>query len=124
MPNKPLKPCKYLMCRELVEVGTSYCITHQRQRNNESKRNSTRHWKDWYSMPRWRTIRLHWLNANPLCVMCLADNKVVAATVVDHIQDHKGDKSLFLDVNNLQSLCVRCHNSKTAKDNNKHIVSL
>jgi 5-methylcytosine-specific restriction endonuclease McrA len=36
---------------------------------------------------------------------------VTLSTVVDHITPHKGNVSLFWDVNNLQALCVGCHNA-------------
>ncbi|WP_330848890.1 HNH endonuclease [Mangrovicoccus ximenensis] len=31
------------------------------------------------------------------------------AQVVDHIQPHRGDQSLFWDVSNWQALCKCCH---------------
>jgi len=37
-----------------------------------------------------------------------------AATVVDHVTPHKGDKVLFWDRLNWQALCKRCHDRKTA----------
>jgi 5-methylcytosine-specific restriction protein A len=33
------------------------------------------------------------------------------ASVVDHITPHRGDKKLFWDYRNWQSLCAHCHNS-------------
>jgi 5-methylcytosine-specific restriction protein A len=48
-------------------------------------------------------------------VECLKSDKVVAASVVDHIKPHKGDKRLFWDMKNHQPLCKRCHDVKTAK---------
>lgn len=39
---------------------------------------------------------------------------MVAATVVDHITPHKGDKALFWQRANWQPLCKRCHDIKTA----------
>jgi len=45
--------------------------------------------------------------------MCLAMNRQTPATVADHIIPHTGDSNLFWDVDNLQSLCDRCHNQKT-----------
>ena len=35
------------------------------------------------------------------------------ATDVDHIVPHRGDMSLFWDVNNWQALCHECHARKT-----------
>lgn len=37
------------------------------------------------------------------------------ATVVDHIRPHRGDRALFLDPANLQSLCTACHNRLKAQ---------
>lgn len=41
--------------------------------------------------------------------MCLAQGRITKATVVDHIIPHRGNKTLFNDPANLQSLCVKCH---------------
>ena len=43
--------------------------------------------------------------------MCLARGRTTAATVVDHIKEHKGDLELFWDQDNWQSLCETDHNS-------------
>jgi hypothetical protein len=42
--------------------------------------------------------------------MCLAERKVVAARVADHVEPHHGDVNSFW-TGKLQSLCERCHNS-------------
>ena len=34
---------------------------------------------------------------------------MTAASVVDHIKPHKGDKALFWDQANWQPLCASCH---------------
>lgn len=65
---------------------------------------------------RWQRARLAYLAKHPLCRMCEVQGKVTAATVVDHIVDHRGDQTLFWDSkNNWQSLCVPCHSKKTAE---------
>lgn len=48
---------------------------------------------------------------HPLCVMCQAEGRIEAATVVDHIKPHRGDQALFWDRDNWQSLCKRHHDS-------------
>lgn len=63
----------------------------------------------------WQKIRAMVLRAQPLCVTCEAEGQLTVATVVDHIQDHKGDTALFYDRENLQSLCKRHHDIKTAQ---------
>ena len=66
---------------------------------------------------RWQRARVAYLAKHPLCRMCEAQGKVTAATVVDHIQDHRGDMVLFWDsATNWQPLCQPCHSVKTAAD--------
>ena len=64
-----------------------------------------------YDTPRWRRLRATFLSAHPLCSLCLRIGHDTAATVVDHIQPHKGDVELFWSVENLQSLCAPCHSA-------------
>lgn len=65
---------------------------------------------------RWRDYAVNYLEANPLCVMCLANGLTVASQCVDHIVPHKGDQELFWNPENHQALCLECHNRKTAKE--------
>ncbi|HSH84369.1 MAG TPA: HNH endonuclease signature motif containing protein [Guyparkeria sp.] len=41
--------------------------------------------------------------------MCQQIGRVTAATVVDHIVPHQGNKELFWDRSNWQPLCAPCH---------------
>ena len=65
---------------------------------------------------RWQKVRLSFLRNNPLCAECYKIDALTAATVVDHIEPHKGDQSLFWDQDNWQSLCKQCHDRKTARE--------
>ena len=58
---------------------------------------------------RWRIRSRHFLQLNPLCVMCKTEGRITAATVVDHIRPHRGDKVLFNDEANRQALCKHHH---------------
>jgi 5-methylcytosine-specific restriction protein A len=62
----------------------------------------------------WVRLRAKILANEPLCRTCRANGKVVVATVVDHIQDIVDRPDLRLEESNLQPLCRRCHNRKTA----------
>jgi 5-methylcytosine-specific restriction protein A len=62
---------------------------------------------------RWRAYRITFLQANPLCVECLKKSRTTAATVVDHIEPHRGDTVLFWDTENHQAMCAGCHGAKT-----------
>lgn len=61
-----------------------------------------------YTHRRWRRIRQQQLLAHPLCAFCERAGKVVAATVVDHIEPHRGDMHAFWR-GARQSLCKPCH---------------
>lgn len=48
-----------------------------------------------------------------------AIGQLVPASVADHIKPHRGDRGLFFDPANLQSLCKSCHDShKQAQEHN------
>ena len=68
---------------------------------------------DDYRKAPWRKARQRQLDKQPLCERCLANHKLVTATVVDHIDPVRLGGS-FLDVNNHMSLCTSCHNRKSA----------
>ncbi len=69
-----------------------------------------------YATPAWRKARKSWLARYPLCADCGELGLVVAAREVDHIRPHRGDKALFWDRGNWQSLCKPCHSRKTARE--------
>lgn len=58
---------------------------------------------------KWQQARLKHLAEHPLCVMCFRDGRIEPGTVVDHIQPHKGDASLFWSRSNWQTLCATHH---------------
>jgi len=63
-----------------------------------------------YKLAIWhKVLRPSQLANEPLCAFCLAKGITTLAEVVDHIKAHRGDKVLFLDPDNLQSLCKVCH---------------
>lgn len=115
MPRKLKHPCSYPGCPELTEGR--YCPVHQKEMDREY--NSNRPYKKLYNSSRWQGLRRYVLNKQPLCVECLKAGVVTPATVVDHIEPHKGNVDLFWDENNLQSLCKSCHDRKTAKEDGR-----
>lgn len=64
-----------------------------------------------YGKPRWKKLRMKQLTISPDCEKCGSK-----ATEVDHKIPHKGHFGLFYSLENLQSLCKRCHSSKTARE--------
>ena len=110
MGNAPLKPCKHIGCRQYAsEFG--YCPEHQSDRFKFFREKRVSPSKLGYDR-KWDKARKEFLKANPLCVVCGKP-----ATEVDHIIAHKGNKALFWNVANWQSLCHSCHSKKTIREN-------
>lgn len=59
----------------------------------------------------WERFRLQQLRLQPLCEYCMADGRVVPATVLDHDLPHEGDPDLFWR-NTFTSLCKRHHDGE------------
>lgn len=62
---------------------------------------------------KWRVASKQFREKHPLCVHCQAKGVIRIGDCVDHIRPHRGDKSLFWDVMNWQTLCNECHTIKT-----------
>lgn len=68
---------------------------------------------------RWRRAAKLFLMEHPLCQCheCKAGElQVTVATVVDHIVPHRGNRALFWDRSNWQSMAKPCHDKKTATE--------
>ncbi len=64
-----------------------------------------------YKTAQWQRMRLDQLKANPLC-QCPHHHGMDASAlgeVVDHIKPHRGNRHLFFDRRNLQTLTKQCH---------------
>lgn len=112
MALKPLRPCRHPGCRELTRDG--YCSKHKPKR---AARLESAEWHGWYSLSVWTDdLRPAQLLAEPWCRECAKRGIRTRATVVDHVEPHCGDWTRFIDRANLQSLCKRCHDRKTAQE--------
>jgi 5-methylcytosine-specific restriction endonuclease McrA len=69
-----------------------------------------------YDLRSWRRASRSFLQQNPRCVDCKAAGKLMAASDVDHIRPHQGDRRLFWDRENWAARCKGCHSSKTRLD--------
>lgn len=74
-------------------------------------------WMQWYYEQRWKDLRRAHMRREKRCRKCGA-----AGVICDHVRPHKGDEALFYDPANLQTLCRRCHGSKTAVDGSRDAV--
>ena len=82
----------------------------ERRRSFDQERAKARPWRGWYSSTAWRRRRAGQLKRQPLCERHLALGQVVAATVANHRQPHRGDWTLFIE-GDLESVCKACHDS-------------
>jgi CO dehydrogenase/acetyl-CoA synthase alpha subunit len=71
--------------------------------------NGRKHIEDMYKSNEWEEYRKRFLDVNTKCYSCGS-----AATVVDHIEPHKGNILKFEKLDNHLPLCSRCHNTCTA----------
>ena len=69
-----------------------------------------------YKSKQWRDVRLKVLTTQPLCRYCERAEVLTEATVVDHIIRRSHYQGSPYDMNNLQPLCVECHNRKTQRE--------
>ena len=112
MALKPLRPCRHPGCPELTREG--YCPIHKPK---QAARRASAEYHAWYSLPLWTDeLRPAQLLQEPWCRECLRRGIRTRATVVDHIMPHRGDWQQFKNKTNLQSLCKRCHDQKTARE--------
>lgn len=74
--------------------------------------------KKFYNSKQWRKCRESYiLKVNGLCEHCLKDGNHTPGYIVDHIKeitpDNIDDPYITLNHENLQYLCLVCHNRKT-----------
>ena len=79
--------------------------------------NASRGGKDtqFYRRKAWLDTRALVLAKEPTCRNCRTNNKIVEATMVDHITPMKKGGAPYA-FENLQPLCYKCHAIKSAKD--------
>lgn len=68
-----------------------------------------------YNTAQWKRLRALKLAASPLCEECLQGGRVKPAMAVDHVVPVRLGGPEFPPLNGLRSLCLRCHNQKTAR---------
>lgn len=110
----PKKLCRQIGCTNIIPYDDAYCHEHIRMNDktdstkhyDKHKRNQSR--SKFYHSAQWKRLRVLHLQKQPLCIICQ-----VPGEVVDHIKEiSDGGCATCLD--NLQTLCTACHNTKTS----------
>lgn len=122
MNKKPLRPCNKQGCSQLTREG--YCGQHKvaKVENNRYYDKYQRNKKHdrFYHSGLWIRCRDYIkIRDNGLCQHCLNNKQIKVGTIVDHIIPLSVDWNKRLDEDNLQLLCVGCHNVKTKNDSKK-----
>lgn len=118
------KLCVAAGCDELALPGLSHCEEHEAARLDRRKASraaaklsaSAQANARLYNTAAWRRASKAYLQTHPLCLSCSELGLVEAATEVDHIERHEGDRRKFWDRANWQALCHSCHSRKTARE--------
>ena len=89
-------------------------LTKKKERNyNVNTTDNRKLRQSFYNTTEWRKLRETYIKQNPICEECLNNGKVTPATSVHHkispFKNGNGNKELFLDYNNLMSVCHLCH---------------
>lgn len=114
MPPRPLKPCAHKGCALLTSSQSGRCNIHQVKPGSfsDSRRGSAA--SRGYGAG-WRKLREQVMHRDGgQCVQCMSVGRFVRATAVDHIKPKSQGGTD--DLNNLQAICNRCHDEKTAKE--------
>ena len=98
MPERAPRPCPVARC-----AGFRPCALHPERPQQASAASRG------YGSA-WRRESAAFLAQRPVCVDCGGP-----ATVVDHVQPHKGDPVKFWDRGNWAPMCRRDHSCKTVK---------
>lgn len=116
MASRPLRPCAHRGCPNLTR--DVWCPQHK----PKHKRRVSADYHAWYTTDEWQQLRAEHLLIEPFCRECARAGERTPATVVDHIRPHRGDRRLFLDRSNYQSLCKRHHDQKTALERKQDTI--
>lgn len=117
MSQRPLRACSNYGCPHLTRERYCTSCMHRADlaRDAYEQSRAQAHQRGYDS--EWRAYRLRFLHRHPFCADPYrrhVDEKTRPAIQVDHIVPHKGDRRLFWEPRNHQSLCASCGGYKSA----------
>ncbi|EMD1500900.1 HNH endonuclease [Proteus mirabilis] len=113
MPPRIPRACRKQGCAKTTTERNGYCADHQNLGWEAHQRGKSRHQRGYGTQ--WDKLRVRILKRDKyLCQECLRAGRSTEAKTVDHIiaKAHGGTDA----EENLQSLCIPCHRTKTARE--------
>lgn len=110
--------CRHKGCYEIVS-GKAYCDKHKPIKSNDNYKRPDRH--RFYNSQKWRKLRKLYAQNHPLCERCWSKGIVKPVDIVHHKISIEDDYSKRLDMDNLESLCIACHNTEHFSEGEKGI---
>ncbi|MFD1199568.1 HNH endonuclease [Brucella gallinifaecis] len=110
MPKiKTLKPLVSMMKPRL-----GYSTGNERER--DKKRQQEQHWRKWYQTKEWYRLRQKaFTRDHYTCqrsgVLCIGKGNVPDAPVANHKVPHKGNRELFFNLDNIETVSKQVHDS-------------
>lgn len=92
-------------------TDSGWCDSHARDRWQDGRESASKRGYDRC----WRKVREQHLRSSPLCLDCLIEGIVTAATNAHHVEKIADNPERRLDRTNLMSLCSRHHDIRTAR---------
>lgn len=114
-PGAPARPKIATLQARVAQADLSIAKTTM-PRTDASWRGSTKSSRERGYTWAWEKARKRFLQAHPLCCYCERDGRVTVATVVDHMEPHRGDQKLFWDETNWAPMCVAHHSGEKQRE--------
>ena len=111
-----IKQCSAGGCNNIALTNNYRCERHVVAYTPKKRYDHHYHQgKHIYSSTRWVKLRQQFIRHNPLCLHCFNRGIYTPAYMVDHIVEIEDGGEIW-DIDNLQSLCNPCHNTKTGTE--------
>jgi 5-methylcytosine-specific restriction protein A len=111
MPWKAKRPCSRQGCNLLVGGASRFCPEHEKQSKQQYDAQRGTAADRGYNAG-WAKVRVMKLNIDCLCQRCLMKNVDKSACLVHHKDRNSGNNSM----DNLESLCLKCHQKEHEKE--------
>ncbi len=90
------------------------------QRDEHGHSPAAEPWRAWYSSAEWKALRLATFKRDGFRCRCCGELEArMAKLVADHIKPHRGNRALFFDPANVQTLRKFCHDSRKQSEERK-----